>query len=133
MKKIFFYINLILLISLLAVSCEKKQEDLPIVEKSGIDPVSQFIYDGMSTYYFWADEVTAKKPTKEDKDPEVYFSSLINKLDKDHGWSFITDDVESLLSDFSGEPKDFGFSVTFAAANEAGTEYFAIIQYVSVS
>lgn len=130
MKKIFFYINLILLVSLLTVSCEKKQEDLPIIEKSGIDPVSQFIYDGMSTYYFWADEVTAKKPTKEDKDPEVYFSSLINTLDKKNSWSFITDDVESLLSDFSGEPKDFGFSVTFAAANEAGTEYFAIIQYV---
>ena len=59
----------------------------------------------------------------------VYFESLLNATDKDHGWSFITDDVQSLLADFAGEPKAFDL-LTFAAANEARTEYYAIIKYV---
>ena len=118
---ILFFLPLLLIQS----SCKPKD---PVADDAKL--VSQFVYDGLSTYYLWADEMKNKKPTVADTDPVEYFESLLNATDKDHGWSFITDDVQSLLADFAGEPKAFGFSLTFAAANEARTEYYAIIKYV---
>ena len=120
-------IGIIFLLPLLLIQSSCKPKD-PIDDEVNI--VSQFVYDGLSTYYLWADEMKNKKPTVADTDPMVYFESLLNATDKDNGWSFITDDIQSLLADFAGEPKAFGFSVTFAAANEARTEYYAIIKYV---
>ena len=92
--------------------------------------VSQFVYDGMSTYYLWADEMVSKKPTSKDSNPSKYFESILNPIDKEHGWSFITNDVQSLLAGFSGEPKSFGFSVVFVVLNEVQAEPVAFIQYV---
>lgn len=114
-------------LALLAVLTSCKTKD-PASDEVNI--VSQFVYDGLSTYYLWADEMKNNKPTVADSDPEVYFESVLNSLDKENGWSFITDDVQGLLSDFSGEPKSFGFSLTFAAANDARTEYYAVVKYV---
>ncbi|MGI6073776.1 MAG: S41 family peptidase [Fermentimonas sp.] len=75
-----------------------------------VDEVTQFVYDGMSTYYLWADEVVNKKPTSTDVDPEKYFYKILNDIDTKHGWSWITNNVNELLSDFGGEPVDaFGF------------------------
>ncbi|MHB9056962.1 MAG: S41 family peptidase [Paludibacteraceae bacterium] len=114
-----------LIISLLFTLSSCKQD-----EPRTINPVSQFVYDGLSTYYLWSEGMTSIKPTINDQNPEVYFESLLNGVDKNHGWSFITDDVQSLLADFSGEPVDFGYSLTFAYANDAKTEYYAIIKYI---
>lgn len=130
MKKIFIYFNLLAVLVLLSVSCKKDPVELPIIDNKKVDPVSQFVYDGMSLFYFWADEIVSKKPTKEDVDPKAYFSSLLNPLDKNKGWSYITDNVDELLADYSGEPKDFGISFSFLAMNQERTEYAAFIQYV---
>lgn len=99
-------------------------------EPKTVNPVTQFVYDGLSTYYLWADEMKSKEPTAGDVDPKTYFKSVLNSTDTDQGWSFITDDVESLLASFSGEPVDFGFALGFAYANEAKTEFYAVIKYV---
>ena len=81
---------------------EKPDQDLNVV--------TQFVYDGMSLYYLWSNEVISKKPTANDKDPEEYFYKILNDTDTQHGWSWITDDVESLMAGFEGESTDaFGF------------------------
>lgn len=81
---------------------EKPDQDLNVV--------TQFVYDGMSQYYLWSNEVISKKPTANDKDPEEYFYKILNDTDTQHGWSWITDDVESLMAGFEGESTDaFGF------------------------
>lgn len=84
-----------------------------------INIVSQFVYDGMSLYYLWNDEVINKKPTRQDSDPEEYFYSILSSTDTKNGWSWITDDAISLLSGFQGESASaFGFqplSLYFAA------------------
>ena len=125
MKNLICAAILLLTVSLSVSSCK---EDPDINNPKSINIVSDFVYRGMDTYYLWADEITGKKPTVNDTDPKKYFQSLLNSTDKKQGWSFITDDVQSLLADFSGEPKAFGFSVMFAAVSE--TEYIAFIQYV---
>jgi len=111
-------------------SCKNEPDNGPNKQSNSISPVSKFIYDAMSIYYYWADGMIDKKPTTKDSDPEKYFTSLLSQTDKEHGWSFIVDDVQSLMADFAGEPKDFGFSLGLMYANEARTEYAAFVKYV---
>lgn len=130
MKKI-IYFNLIVLFALLAVSCKKKSDDLPIIIKPKVNTVSQFVYDGMSLFYLWADEMVNKKPSEADTIPKEYFYGTLNPIDREHGWSWITDDIYGLLKDFEGEETDaFGFSPTVLWANEAMTKLVAFVRYV---
>ena len=129
MKKLSVLLTIItLLFSLLTISCEK---DKPIDPKSQALLVSQFVYDGMSNFYLWADEVTNKKPKATDVDPEKYFYSILNATDTKHGWSWITDDVDDLLKGFQGESTDaFGFQPLPLYTDEARTTIVGFIRYV---
>lgn len=126
-KKIILIGAVILYAAFSFISCKSK--DNPIDETTTTVPiVSQFVYDGLSQYYLWADQMTSKTPTVSDTDPTAYFKKILSSSDK---FSWITDDVEGLLAGFAGEPKDFGFVLYgFAYANDAHTEYYAIINYV---
>ena len=130
MKKILFLGVIAALFSFILTSCEKDSQTDTKTDEI-INPVTQFVYDGMSTYYLWANEVVSKKPTAADTDPEKYFYSILNSTDTQHGWSWITDDVQSLLNEFSGTPKASGApSFTFMYANSQKTQYYAIVNYV---
>ncbi len=96
-----------------------------------INLVSQFVYDGMSNYYLWADEVRSKKPTVADYNPETYFYKILNSTDTQHGWSWITNDINSLLSGFEGEATDaFGFQPLALWTDETYTSLVGFIRYV---
>ena len=96
-----------------------------------INTVTQFVYDGMSTFYLWADEITNKKPTIADVDPAKYFYKILNSIDTRHGWSLITDDVEELLKDFEGEATSaFGFVPLVLWADDARTQLIGFVRYV---
>lgn len=112
----------------LATSCKDKKE-LPVLT-GDVPIVSQFVYDGMSAYYLWNEEMLDKKPTSNDTDPEKYFESILYKTDTEKGWSWITRDVQSLVSGFAGQQFSFGYSLTFLSANQAGTEFLAMVKYV---
>jgi Periplasmic protease len=126
MKKILFLGLIAVLFSFILTSCEK---DSPVDTSNDdkINPVSQFVYDGMSTYYLWANEVVNKKPTVADTDPEDYFYRILNSTDTQHGWSRITDDVDALMADFSGESLSFGYVLSFYLI---GNDPYAYIKYV---
>lgn len=127
-------LNALLLISFalffVATSCSDKNK-LPTPSKPGdknIPLVSQFVYDGLSSYYLWSSEMLDKKPTESNTDPEKYFKSVLNKTDTDNGWSWITDDVEGLLADFAGEPKSFGYSI--GGFYKIENKIYALLRYV---
>jgi C-terminal processing protease CtpA/Prc len=126
MKKILLLGLIAVLFSFILTSCEK---DSPVDTSNDdkINPVSQFVYDGMSTYYLWANEVVNKKPTVADTDPEAYFYRILNSTDRQHGWSWITDDVDALMADFSGESLSFGYVLSFYLI---GNDPYAYIKYV---
>jgi len=84
-----------------------------VIISKGVNTVSQFIYDGMSTYYYWADEVVSKKPGISDVNPANYFYKILNYIDTQHKWSWITDDVQGLLAGFQGESLSFGYDLDF--------------------
>ncbi len=116
------------------MSCNKKVET-PVVKpkppvKAEINKVSQFAYDGLALYYKWSDEMKDKEPTPSDNDPKKFFKTLLSKPDTDHGWSWITDDVEGLLKGFGGKSLSFGYNLTFLKRNEATKTYYAAIKYV---
>jgi C-terminal processing protease CtpA/Prc len=96
-----------------------------------VNTVSQFVYDGLSLYYYWADEVVSKKPGINDVNPESYFYRILNSTDTEYGWSWITNDVEELLAGFKGNSTSgFGFQ-PFPLYESAGSPYIVgFIRYV---
>ncbi|MDR0333805.1 MAG: hypothetical protein LBI15_10115 [Dysgonamonadaceae bacterium] len=124
MKNLRLFVWIFIFAVLCNVACDKK--DAP----SDIPVVSQFVYDGMSMYYLWDEQMKSKKPTALDTDPKKYFGSLLYRLDRDKQWSFITDDVNQLLNDFSGEAaRVIGFApVVVNWVNRQRT--YAVVRYV---
>ncbi len=98
---------------------------------NNVNPVSQFVYDGMSNYYLWADDVKNKKPTTADFNPEKYFYKILHDTDTQHGWSWITDDVDALMADFQGESTDaFGFQPLALYTDDSYTTVVGFVRYV---
>jgi len=131
LKPYFFLNTLLFLLLFTFISCRKsnppKNEEPP---SQKVPIVSQFVYDGLSAYYLWANEMKNKTPKTTDTDPKEYFSSLLYSTDTEHGWSWMTDDVDALLAGFSGSPKDFGWSLSLLWANAEKTQIVGIVQYV---
>ncbi len=128
-KYLLFVLQIVFAIAL--VSCDDKDDPTPPKPKPTpkINPVSQFVYDGMSVYYKWADQMLTKKPTSANSDPEKYFYNLRSKPDIEHGWSWITDDVESLLKGFSGESFSFGYNLLFTRV-AGDNKVYAFVKFV---
>ena len=122
-------LSAVVVLNMLFSSCKGNDDVIDDPTKT-VNVVSQFVYDGMSLYYLWSSEMEKKQPRTSDSIPEKYFQSVLSSTDVDHGWSFITDDVQGLMAEFAGTPKEFGFSLVFAYANSAKTEYLAFVKYV---
>ena len=89
--------------------------------------VSQFVYDGMSLFYLWNEQMLGREPTATDTDAKRYFESLLYR--PTDVWSWITDDVDALLRDFAGESaRAFGFAPFGLWINQA--ELIGVVRYV---
>ena len=103
MKRLYTLLSITFVLLFVATSCSDKNE-LPTPSKpdgKNIPLVSQFVYDGLSTYYLWSDEMLDKKPNDNDIDPQKYFKSVLYKTDTERNWSEITDNVDALMADFT--------------------------------
>ena len=127
MKRLYRLLLIALTLIYVASSCSDKNE-LPIPAENNIPLVSQFVYDGLSLYYLWSDEMTSKKPTENDTDPKKYFNSLLYKTDTERNWSGITDNVDALMADFAGTSKTFGYSI--GGFYQIDNNIYALIRYV---
>lgn len=120
---------------LLLVSCQQDEDIInPSMEDSIDDEssltdsqntlINDWIYEVMSMYYYWNEEVVPADSTGEN--PEDYFYSLINDADE---FSYITDDYEGLMEEFSGVYSSMGFSPAFGLLSSSN-EVFMVIEYV---
>lgn len=140
MKK---YQNNFILLALLAVGlmtgCDKGG-DVPdpdpgeetTTEASAVTKkVNEFIYEAMDYYYLWYDKMPDIDYNYETDSKEYFYKLLYDDEDK---WSYITDDVESLLNSFDGIEKSYGWSLAFGAfwdENDQPTgTYFAVVEFV---
>ncbi|MDR2840035.1 MAG: hypothetical protein LBV75_02040, partial [Paludibacter sp.] len=119
--------SILILMSIIAIlsSCENTIEPL---SNEANKLVNEFVYDGMSLYYFWESEMTGKKPGTQNS--MQYFDGLLNSTDKQHGWSFITDDAKALQAQFGGNPVDFGYELAFGYVDSTKTSVFAVVEFV---
>ncbi|MDR0422657.1 MAG: hypothetical protein LBH72_06565 [Proteiniphilum sp.] len=124
MKNLYSFLFLTLILCLHA-ACDK--ENLQ-PEPPDISVVSQFVYDGLSAYYYWNEEMIDRMPSAGDTDPVKYFNSLLHGTDTEHGWSWITDDVNELLAGFSGESLSFGYDLDFILGEDGAA--YARVRYV---
>jgi len=124
MKKVIPFLPLLLV---LLTACPKKDDTIDQGSKA-TPLVSRFVYDGLSTFYLWANTITKEPTSADENDPKKYFKSLLYPIDTTHGWSWITDDVDALLADFSGSPKDFGWSLALYAFQDNSVEGY--VKYV---
>ncbi|WP_277482765.1 S41 family peptidase [Catalinimonas alkaloidigena] len=88
------------------------------------DLLNNWIYEVMSSYYYWNEEVSL--PDSSGEEPEDYFYSLINDADE---FSYITDDYEGLMEEFSGVYSSMGYSPAFGLLS-ASNEVFIVVEYV---
>ncbi len=132
MKAKYFFSSLFLIV--LIIGCNKKAIEEPTPtptppQKAEVNRVSQFAYDGLAVYYKWADEMKDKKPTTSDTDPKEYFKTLLSQPDTNHGWSWITDDIDGLLDGFAGKSLSFGYELKFIYVKEQ-KKIYAVVRYV---
>ena len=114
-------------------SCSDDQEVLPEDGSAGILPdiasnaenIPAWIYEEMSFYYFWNDDITDQKPTGKEE-PVSYFNSLLNPEDQ---FSYISDDAASIKEEISGTIVAMGFSPSFGIFTNSNN-LFAIVEYV---
>ena len=114
-------------------SCSRDEEIIPDNTSGGGLPdiasdannIPQWIYDEMSFYYYWNDELPNEEPVG-DEDPETYFYGLVDSNDK---FSYITDDAEAIKEEVTGTIIAMGFSSSFGVFTNSNN-LFAIVEYV---
>lgn len=129
-----FILNLLVFLALGSfIACDKGEVPDPDTGNGTDEEVSaltrqvnEFIYDVMSDVYLWYDQMPDIDYNYE-SDSKAYFDKLLYADDK---WSFITDDIDALLSSFQGVEKTYGWSLAYGEfSNNPGT-YFAVVEYV---
>jgi C-terminal processing protease CtpA/Prc len=131
MKNLRQFIWIFIVAALCNVACEKKDDPVtpPEPPENKIPAVSQFVYDGMSQFYLWNEQMSHKEPKISDTDANKYFESVLySPIDR---WSWITDDVNELLNTFSGEgARAYGFDALGLWWDEQRNRLIAFVRYV---
>jgi carboxyl-terminal processing protease len=130
MKK--FSLLILGLVMLIMTSCDHDQEVNPNNSNSNLPDIGdeaanipEWIYEEMSFFYYWNDELPTVEPTG-DEDPEDYFYSLVSSEDQ---FSYISDDAEAIKEEISGTIVAMGFSSTYGVFTNSDN-LFAVVEYV---
>jgi len=135
---------LVLFITTVFIACEKDNSDPQTPRKTETTAISNFIWEGLNTYYLWVTDVPALNLTKNsdewrkslnahNTDYEALFNSFLylknakgEEVDK---WSWIVDDYVKQEEAFSGISKSFGFEYRLSKySNSEGV--FGYVTYI---
>ncbi len=97
----------------------------PNYEAGSNEAINGWIYDQMEIYYYWENELPAKKTS--DLNPEDYFGSLINSQDR---FSWIQPNYQELLNSLQGVNKEAGYEYTLYQDASLPGSVFGQITYV---
>ena len=133
MKNIFNALVLIVLTGSI-VSCERG-DDFPISDQE--KQVNTFIWKGLNSWYYWQDDVSLlkrnyfwAKPIIYTQEPEPLFYSLLYNYETVDRFSWIVDDADALLAQFSGVSKSSGMDMSLYLKDSGNTNVVGIINYV---
>ena len=136
------YLYTALFLALMIPGACKKDPEPPVVIEEASDE-KKFIYDGLSTYYFWEKQVPAltKSIYDSDKDslnaflnkysdPEDLFYSLLYKYQEVDRFSFVVDDYDELDDWLAGISETVGMNFQLYYIDDASNNLVGIIRYV---
>ncbi|HOO68545.1 MAG: S41 family peptidase [Bacteroidales bacterium] len=121
MKRLFILFSLVFLLT----SCEwfrQPEEAPPVTQK-----VNTYMLELMKEVYLWETHILDTFDIRYEFDEFEFFEKLCYRTED--RWSFLTDDVQSLLEGGEGVETTFGYSLAFGTFSNTGN-YFAVIQYV---
>ena len=122
-RKLFLLTTLLLLF----VSCERQREpdkeEAPLITQQ----VNKYMLELMEEVYLWEKQIPDTLDVRYEFDEFEFFEKLCYRTED--RWSFITDDVQSLLEGGEGVETTFGYSLAFGTFSNTGN-YFAMVQYV---
>jgi carboxyl-terminal processing protease len=112
---------------------DKDLDDEPEIIEDSYAETNQWIHENMNLYYLWNNEI----PYNIDytQEPTYFFESLLNKYDEVSNpegdrFSFISEDADELLAEFSGESKSYGMEYRLLYQSSGGNEILAQVIYV---
>ena len=126
----FMISRLLLLTTLLLVlfsSCDKCQEEKREEAPAITQQVNKYMLELMEEVYLWEEHIPDTLDVRYEFDEFEFFEKLCYRTQD--RWSFITDDVQTLLEGGEGVETTFGYSLAFGTFSNTGN-YFAIVQYV---
>lgn len=130
MKRPLIFFIPVLMMFMFFSYCEK--DDITTDDEETTEEVSdetialnKWIYENMSAYYYWCDEMPDIDYTEE-SNSEEYFEKL---LYSDDGWSWITDDYAALAAEYSGEPTTMGYYPSFYLLSDK-VSVLMVVDYV---
>lgn len=99
-----------------------REDDEPA---TGDTYVNNWIYDNMSFWYYWNDQL----PDKPDRnqEPEDFFTSLLSTEDR---FSAIYDDYEEILNALEGVSKEAGYEFVLYRESESNSNVIAQVLYI---
>ena len=107
--------------------------DVPDIEENEYTGINQWILENMYLYYFWNDEIPDGPDMS--KAPADFFGSLLYSFDESTNpggdrFSFISEDADELMAEFSGESKSTGIQFRLFYKSSGSNAIMAQIIYV---
>ncbi len=128
-----FYSKIILCFFLLSLTSCNNDDDNARPSTS----VNDFVWRGLNSWYYWKDDVPYLDSEYENSSfvndatsPEDLFYSLLYEYGEVDRFSWIVDDYASLIAQFSGVEKSFGFEYGLYYKDQSRDKIIGYIEYV---
>ena len=119
-------LSLFFILTTVFISCDKNEAPLPPTDNNEVG--KRFVYDYTSQFYLWQEYIPVHLNIDNYADPFKLFEGMYYPtLDK---WSFVTDDVETLLNSLSGVRKAAGFKFQPFKYTTDSKDLFLLVEYV---
>ena len=122
----------------LAVSCNRSEDSG--VAQTTENQINTFVWKGLNSWYYWQKDVpnladsfaktSQYKTLMGSKNPDEVFYNLLNDYPNTDRFSWIVDDVDALMQQFSGITKDSGMNLSLFYKDSGGTNVVGIVNYV---
>ena len=131
-------LGVLLLTLFLAVSCNRSDDssETQTVENQ----INTFVWKGLNSWYYWQKDVpnladsfaktSQYKTLMGSKNPDEVFYNLLNDYPNTDRFSWIVDDVDALMQQFSGISKDSGMNLSLFYKDSGSTNVVGIVNYV---
>ncbi len=106
-------------------SSSKDTISITVISDTTIE-ANRFVYEVMSTYYYWYDEMPLLN-YRTQPDTEEYFEALLSSKDR---FSYISNDAEETYDELAGEYTEIGWYYTLSLLESGSSDVVAIITYV---